>query len=362
MHEMLFEDVGGSPVARLPHRRDGTKRDPDNAKIFTIDQAAVHWPFMSRQELLDEWQTALGDVAALVAKAEDVIESGEPAEKLPAIPQAVQGEAPKNDLLRMVMYPQLLPEEFDVFLEICRQRSINPWLRRVIPKVEKGQSGEREIVYVTAVEHLRLIAERTGRYAGQEAPQWCGDDGHWMEFWPHKHAPAGARVGVLKVGFGKACWGVVRFDELAQFDERGELQEHWAKMPAGQLAKCAEVAALRKAFPEECGGLYVREELQRRQAPPATLAAAAAADPRRDLPGDRPEPALRYVDDDEDGMPKTERHFRTTMIDLVGSRRVDAVIQGFRREFGPGVSGAAFYARCVRAVRDNPQLYGDTAA
>jgi hypothetical protein len=35
----------------------------------------------------------------------------------------------------------------------------------------------------------------------------------------------------------------------------------WAKIPTTMIEKCARVAALRKAYPEAFGGLYVREEM-----------------------------------------------------------------------------------------------------
>ena len=38
----------------------------------------------------------------------------------------------------------------------------------------------------------------------------------------------------------------------------------WGKRPRGQLDKCVEAAALRKAFPEELGNVYAAEEMEGR--------------------------------------------------------------------------------------------------
>src|SRR5437667_7495753 len=41
----------------------------------------------------------------------------------------------------------------------------------------------------------------------------------------------------------------------------GTPTKFWKENPAGQIVKCAEASALRKAFPTMCGGMYLREEI-----------------------------------------------------------------------------------------------------
>ena len=58
------------------------------------------------------------------------------------------------------------------------------------------------------------------------------------------------------------------WDEYAPYyfdKKKGEnvLFSMWTQRPKGQLAKCAEALALRKAFPNELSGLYTEEEMQR---------------------------------------------------------------------------------------------------
>lgn len=108
----------------------------------------------------------------------------------------------------------------------------------------------------TGIDGYRLTAARTGQHAGTDdavfGPE--DDDGH----------PAWAQVTVYRFlpnGYNASFTATARWDEYRQAKRSGELTGMWSSMPYGQLAKCAESLALRKAFPAELSGVYTREEM-----------------------------------------------------------------------------------------------------
>ncbi len=99
------------------------------------------------------------------------------------------------------------------------------------------------------------MAERTGKYAGQLGPQWCGLDGEWVDVWLKAEPPAAARVGIVRRDFDHPIWGIARYTSYSQSSPT------WSKMPDVMIAKCAESRAFRRAFPAEMSGLYTNEEM-----------------------------------------------------------------------------------------------------
>lgn len=120
----------------------------------------------------------------------------------------------------------------------------------------------------TGIDGYRLIARRSADKAkvalSIEDTLWCGPDGEWHDAWIFQQPPLAAKVTVWR--------GDERFSAVALWNEyvqtyfNKSTREHvpnsmWTKMPANQLAKCAEAAALRKAFPLDLSGIYTDEEM-----------------------------------------------------------------------------------------------------
>lgn len=150
------------------------------------------------------------------------------------------------------------------FLAHCQRTGLDP-IARQIYAIERG--GKWTIT--VSIDGFRLVAQRSGQYAGQTPVQWTGDGTTWVDVWLAKEPPAAARVGVRRRGFEEPLFAVARWSSYAvtvpdwqNGQKVGEkLSPMWERMPDLMLGKVAEALALRRAFPMELSGLYTEEEL-----------------------------------------------------------------------------------------------------
>lgn len=151
----------------------------------------------------------------------------------------------------------------EAFLHHCARTGLDPVARQIYAiKRWSKQHGEKWDIQVS-IDGARLIAERSGQYRGQTAPQWTADGVTWVDVWISKEPPAAARVGVYREGFAEPMVAVATMD---QYRPAGKAPL-WEKMPALMVAKCAEALALRKAFPQDLSGLYTSEEMDQASEP-----------------------------------------------------------------------------------------------
>jgi phage recombination protein Bet len=153
--------------------------------------------------------------------------------------------------------------ELKMFLYQASRTGLDP-LSKQIHAIKRWNSSlqREEMTIQTGIDGFRLIAQRTGDVDGQEGPFWCGENGVWLDVWVSTKPPAAAKVIVYRQGCSRPFVGIAHFAEYVQTKKDGTATAFWVRMPAGQLAKCAEVIALRKAFPAELSGIYSHEEMQ----------------------------------------------------------------------------------------------------
>lgn len=168
------------------------------------------------------------------------------------------------------------PGDLAVFFHQSQRTGLDPFAKQIYmigrAGKEKDDSGRwhevTKYTIQTGIDGYRLVARRAADRAretlGYEDNQWCGEDGRWVDVWLSKEHPSAARVTVLRAG--QRFSAVALWDEYVQTKKdynSGEMQPNamWSKMGAGQLAKCAEALALRKAFPQDLSGIYTTDEM-----------------------------------------------------------------------------------------------------
>lgn len=174
----------------------------------------------------------------------------------PSVPES------KYALVRDTYAKGATPQEFELFVSVCNRLRLDPFARQIYA-VKRWNSDLRreEMTPQVSIDGMRLTAERSGKYLGQSAPEWCGADGVWKDVWLSAEPPMAARVGVHRRNFATPIVAVALYSEYVQTKKDGAPTKFWKTMPANQLAKCAESLALRKAFPNELSGVYSDAEM-----------------------------------------------------------------------------------------------------
>jgi len=156
-------------------------------------------------------------------------------------------------LIKSQIAPKASDDELALFLYQCKRTGLDPMARQIYAIHRGGK-----MTVQTSIDGFRVIAERSGDYAGQDEPVFADieKDG--------KKVDMCCKVTVYRFRGDTrypAAVGVAYWSEYAQKDFNGNLSGMWAKMPRTMLAKVAEALALRKAYPQDLSGLYTGDEM-----------------------------------------------------------------------------------------------------
>jgi len=156
------------------------------------------------------------------------------------------------------LYPRVPENDFNRFIYVAEQTGLNP-LRNQIYLVErnskdKNGNWKKNYTIQTSIDGLRIVAERTGKYAPEREPLLLKEEKELM----------GATAYVKKMtddGNWHTVAATAYFDEYVQLDKSNNPTRFWKKMPRLMIAKCAEALALRKSFPDALSGIYTDDEM-----------------------------------------------------------------------------------------------------
>ncbi|ADO70623.1 phage recombination protein Bet [Stigmatella aurantiaca] len=188
------------------------------------------------------------------------------------------------ELIKRTICPKGIgDDEFSLFIEQCKRSGLDPLLKEAFCVGRRQNAGSRERpTWVTRYEFqpseagMLARAERFPDFKGIQASAVYAEDEIIVDQGKgevvHRFNPA-KRKGALVGAWAR----VVREGKLpvvVWLDFSGYVQQTplWAKIPTTMIEKCARVAALRKAYPEAFGGLYVREEMPAEEYEPSSAA------------------------------------------------------------------------------------------
>ena len=167
----------------------------------------------------------------------------------------------KIDLIQRTVAKGVTDDELALFLHQAQRAGLDPLAKQIHAVTRWDNKQNRQVMSIqVAIDGYRLIADRTGLYAGSD--DYLFNEG--LTQYQHLQVggtPVTATVTVYKIvaGLRVPFTATAAWDAYFPGPKQGFM---WGKMPHLMLGKCAEALALRKAFPAELSGMYVREEME----------------------------------------------------------------------------------------------------
>jgi phage recombination protein Bet len=181
----------------------------------------------------------------------------------------VMSDTELTTVLQNSLYPGAKADSIKLVLGYCKAAGLDPMQKpcHIVP-LWNSKAGAMQDVVMPGIGLYRVQAARTGEYAGVTEP----------EFGPDVEEVLGGQVITYPAWCKVTVKRRLRTGEVAEFTAKEFWKENyaakggkeksiapnamWAKRPYGQLNKCSEAQALRKAFPELIGAQPTAEEME----------------------------------------------------------------------------------------------------
>ncbi len=153
-----------------------------------------------------------------------------------------------------------------LFAKICAESGLSPFTHDIcLVPFNNKQTGKKDYCAITEIAGYRKIADRSGVYAGMDAPKFDERaNGSFMTLADiiAKHGPNGHPEMTCSVTVYKIVAGLrVGFTKVVMLKDFDSNRDFWAWKKMHMIQKVAESHSLRAAFGEKFPALYVREEM-----------------------------------------------------------------------------------------------------
>lgn len=209
------------------------------------------------------------------------------------LPALAMAEKDLIETLGNSLYPGADHNSIRMVISYCKASELDPMQKPVhIVPIWDSKLGRMRDVVMPGIGLYRTQAARSGQYAGVSEPEFGPDVTENIGGTPITF-PSWCKVAVKRAlpnGQIVEFFATERWKE--NYAAKGGKEKSiapnamWTKRPYGQLAKCAEAQALRKAFPEfgsqptaeEMEGKEVYDERSVKQMGPAEVVSSQASD------------------------------------------------------------------------------------
>lgn len=253
-------------------------------------------------------------------------------------------------VLRQLGVEDATEGDIELFFHQAKRTGLDPFAKQIYMVGRKTKVGgyrgeperwETKWTIQVGIDGWRLngrrAAARTGEKVQTEGPFWQGiDGGGWNDVWLNPKAPpAAAKFTVIRDG--EAFTGIAMYSEYVQTKSNGEPNAMWSKMPANQLAKCAEAAAWRKAFPEAFSGIVLEDAAQSESVQTIDGEVVKTAPPKRGVAG-----LKAALTAEPEPMATREQQQRIAeLLDASGVKTKAAKLEYLQAQFGNHIRSAA---------------------
>lgn len=183
------------------------------------------------------------------------------------MPSLQMQESELIGVLRDSLYPGATDNSIRMVLGYCKASGLDPMQKpvHIVPMWDSKAGSMRDVV-MPGIGLYRVQASRSGEYGGISDPEFGPDVTENIGGFEITY-PQWCKVSVSRIVGDK----IVHFSAVERWKENYAMKggkeksiapnAMWSKRPYGQIAKCAEAQALRKAFPE-VGAAPTAEEME----------------------------------------------------------------------------------------------------